>query len=293
MERLSRGVAGRAPASLETSGLATGLDSCLAPHHEPTQYDDHAPDPTLTHRRDGHHAVRLGLDSVRGIGLDLAQRIVAAREERPFADMLDLSRRAGLDSGHLEALATAGAFEPWGLGRREALWSAGFTERADQLEGSGAVVEAPTLPGLDPVGHTLADLWATRVSPDGHPFAHLRQMLTGAGIRSVADLFAGEPDRRVHVAGLVTHRQRPGTAGGVTFLTLEDETGMLNVICTQGVWRRYRQVARNSDSMVVRGVVERQDGVTNLVADRISSLASVNPEAERALQGRHQARNFH
>jgi error-prone DNA polymerase len=272
---------------------ATGLDSCLAPHHEPTPYDARTPDPTPTHRRDGHHAVRLGLDSVRGIGTDLAERIVAARLERPFTDMRDLSRRAGLDTGHLEALATAGAFEPWGLGRREALWNAGFTERSDQLEGSGAAVAAPQLPGLDPVGHTLADLWATRISPDGHPLAHLRPMLTRAGIRSVAELFAGEADRRVHVAGLVTHRQRPGTAGGVTFLNLEDETGMLNVICTQGVWRRYRQVARNANGMVIRGVVERQDGVTNLVADRISSLASVNPDAERALQGRHQARNFH
>jgi error-prone DNA polymerase len=68
---------------------------------------------------------------------------------------------------------------------------------------------------------------------------------------------------------------------------------MLNVICTQGVWRRFRQVARNSDSMVIRGVVERQDGVTNLVADRLSSLASVNPDADRALKDRHQARNFH
>ncbi|HEX7717667.1 MAG TPA: OB-fold nucleic acid binding domain-containing protein, partial [Marmoricola sp.] len=162
-----------------------------------------------------------------------------------------------------------------------------------QLEGAGAVVEAPQLPGMDPVGHTLVDLWATRISPDGHPFAHLRPMLTGAGIRSVGDLNSCEPDRRVHVAGLVTHRQRPGTAGGVTFLNLEDETGMLNVICTQGVWRRYRQVARNADAMVIRGVVERQDGVTNLVADRISSLASVNPDAERALKDRHQARNFH
>jgi error-prone DNA polymerase len=271
----------------------TGVDECLIPHHDPTPYDEQAPDPTLTHRRDGRLAVRLGLDGVRGIGLDLAKRIVAAREERAFTDMLDLSRRAGLDSGHLEALATSGAFEPWGLGRREALWNAGFTERDDQLESSGAVVSAPPLPGLDPVGHTLADLWATRVSPEGHPFAHLRSMLTSAGIRSVGDLFAGEPDRRVHVAGLVTHRQRPSTAGGVTFLNLEDETGMLNVICTAGVWRRYRQVARNADAMVIRGIVERQDGVTNLLADRLSSLAGINPDADRALKGRHQARNFH
>ena len=284
-----------AQAGLELSGdpRPTGLAECLVAHHETTPYDEHAPDPTLTHRRDGHHAVRLGLDSVRGIGTDLARRIVAAREERPFADMLDLSRRAGLDSGNLEALATAGAFEAWGLGRREALWNAGFTERDDQLEGAGAVVAAPPLPGLDPVGHTLADLWATRVSPDSHPMAHLRPMLGRAGIKSVGEVFEGEPNRRVHVAGLVTHRQRPGTAGGVTFINLEDETGMLNVICTQGVWRRFRQVARNSDSMVIRGVVERQDGVTNLVADRLSSLASVNPDADRALKDRHQARNFH
>ena len=155
------------------------------------------------------------------------------------------------------------------------------------------MVAAPQLPGLDPVGHTLADLWATRVSPDGHPIAHLRPLLATSGIKSVAEVMAAEPNRRAHVAGLVTHRQRPGTAGGVTFLNLEDETGMLNVICTQGVWRRFRQVARNANGMVIRGIVERQDGVTNLVADRISSLDSVNPDAERALQGRHQARNFH
>jgi error-prone DNA polymerase len=286
-------VGSRLVAGAPRTSTNEGLDSCLATHHTPTPYDENAPDPTLTHRRDGHHAVRLGLDSVRGIGTDLAKRIVAVREERPFADMLDLSRRAGLDSGHLEALATAGAFEAWGLGRREALWSAGFTERADQLEGSGAVVSAPTLPGLDPVGHTLADLWATRMSPDGHPFTHLRPMLTSAGIGSVADLFSGESGRRVHVAGLVTHRQRPGTAGGVTFLNLEDETGMLNVICTQGVWRRFHQVARGSDALVVRGIVERQDGATNLLADRIGSIGTVHPEAARALKDRHRSRNFH
>jgi len=97
----------------------------------------------------------------------------------------------------------------------------------------------------------------------------------------------------VHVAGLVTHRQRPGTAGGVTFLNLEDETGMLNVICTQGVWNRYRKVARTAAGMVIRGTLERNDGVTNLVADKISSLSSVSPDAELALQqGRHSSRDF-
>ncbi|HET6153777.1 MAG TPA: error-prone DNA polymerase [Marmoricola sp.] len=270
----------------------TGLPSCIASHHEPVPYDETAPDPTLTHRRDGAFAVRLGLDEVRGIGLDVARRIVAAREEKPYADMVDLSRRAGLDSGQLEALATAGAFESWGLSRREALWNAGFTERADQLEGAGAVVAAPMLPGLDPLGVTLADLWATKISPASHPVAHLRPTLDVVGILAVDALRTAEPGRRVHVAGLVTHRQRPGTAGGVTFLNLEDETGMLNVICTEGVWNRYRKVARTAAGMVIRGLLERNDGVTNLLADKISSLDSVSPAAEQALRERHQARDF-
>ncbi|MGO4258513.1 error-prone DNA polymerase [Marmoricola sp. RAF53] len=287
-------VASGAKAGLERLAVPgpAGPDTCLAPYHEPTPYDGDAPDPTATHRRDGAFAVRLGLDSVRGIGADVAARIVAAREERPFRDMVDLSRRASLDSGQLEALATAGAFEVWGMTRREALWSAGFTEREDQLEGAGAVVAAPALPGLDSVGTTLADLWATRISPAGHPVEHLRHALTMAGIKSVADLATSESGRRVHVAGLVTHRQRPSTAGGVTFLNLEDETGMLNVICTQGVWNRYRKVARTAAGMVIRGMVERNDGVTNLVADKIATLESVSPGADLALQDRHRSRDF-
>ncbi|MBO9522865.1 MAG: error-prone DNA polymerase [Nocardioidaceae bacterium] len=275
----------------EEAAAPTGLDACLE-HHQPTPYDPDAPDPTPTHRRDGAFAVRLGLDEVRGIGTDVAERIVAARDERPFADMVDLSRRARLDSGQLEALATAGAFEAWGLGRREALWGAGFTEREEHLAGSSAVVAAPALPAMDEVGTTLADLWATRISPHSHPVGLLRPVLEQAGIRSVAALMKSEAGRRVHVAGLVTHRQRPSTAGGVTFLNLEDETGMLNVICTQGVWNRYRKVARTAAGMVIRGMLERNDGVTNLHADKIVSLAEVSPEAEQALQARHTPRNF-
>jgi error-prone DNA polymerase len=178
------------------------------------------------------------------------------------------------------------------MSRRDALWHAGFTEREDQLEGAAAVVAAPMLPGLDPVGVTLSDLWATRISPDSHPIGHLRPTLGLVGIVAVSRLGEIESGRRVHVAGLVTHRQRPSTAGGVTFLNLEDETGMLNVICTEGVWNRYRKVARTAAGMVIRGVLERNDGVMNLLADKISSLDSVSPQAEGALQARHQARNF-
>jgi error-prone DNA polymerase len=287
-----------AQAGLELTGAPgpTGLDSCLAREHEPTPYDESAPDPTTTHRRDGGYAVRLGLDSVRGIGSEVAGRIVAAREQHPFADMVDLSRRAGLTAAQLEALATAGACACFGLGRREALWHAGFTESADQLAGAAPVAAAPALPGMDAVELTMADLWATKVSPDDHPLTHLRGLLRQHGVHSVAGLAEVDSGRRVHVAGLVTHRQRPGTAGGVTFLNLEDETGMLNVVCSQGVWRRHRRVARTVSALVVRGILERQDGVMNLVADKLAPISELYPEsagAARVLRAPHTSRDFH
>ncbi|KQW52504.1 DNA polymerase III subunit alpha [Nocardioides sp. Root1257] len=276
-------------------GRPTGLDSC---RHDGARTDwvPGTPDPTPAHRRDTAYAVRLGLDSVRGIGATVAQRIVAARAERPFTDQVDLSRRAGLDARQLEALATAGvfddAFASGPVSRRQALWNAGWTEGEEHLEGIRVTATAPMLPDMDVVETTMADLWATGITPDVHPVALLREALRVAGIRSVADTATAEPGRRVHVAGLVTHRQRPGTAGGVTFLNLEDETGMLNVICTVGVWRRYRSVATSSAGMVIRGILERQDGVTNLVADRLAPLEEVHPSAGRALRSRHRSRDF-
>lgn len=273
-------------------GGPAGMPSCLADHPGRVEWVEGTPDPTPAHRRDTSYAVRLGLDSVRGISTEVAMRIVAARAERPFADQVDLSRRAGLDARQLEALATAGAFEGSGLTRRQALWNAGWTEGAEHLEGIRVAGPAPMLPEMDDVEVTMADLWATGMTPGSHPFEHLRDRLRAVGIKSVADAFVAEPGRRVHVAGLVTHRQRPGTAGGVTFLNLEDETGMLNVICTVGVWRRYRTVASSAAGMVIRGILERQDGVTNLVADRLDPIEQVHAEAGRALRARHRSRDF-
>lgn len=283
----------RATADLELAGDPgpTGLDACLS-DGEWAPWVPGTPDPTPEHRRDTSYAVRLGLDSVRGISTEVAERIVAAREERSFADQADLSRRAGLDARQLEALATAGVFEGTGLTRRQALWNAGWTETDQHLEGVRVAGPAPMLPDMDDVEITMADMWATGITPGAHPFEHLRDRLRAVGIKSVADCFVVEPGR-VHVAGLVTHRQRPGTAQGVTFLNLEDETGMLNVICTVGVWRRYRNVANSAAGMVIRGILERRDGVTNLLADRLSAIETVHAEAGQALQARHRSRDFH
>jgi error-prone DNA polymerase len=270
----------------------TGLEPCLEPHFSRTEWRADAPDPTLTHRRDGRHAVRLGLDSVRGIGLEVAERIVAARDQAPFSDVTDLSRRARLTSAQLEALATAGAFDSMGLDRRQALWVAGAAERPDHLAGTTPAPAPPPLPAMSDVELTLADLWATRISPERHPVEHLRDELTRAGIKSVGELQQSAPNRRVHVAGLVTHRQRPGTAQGVTFLNLEDETGMLNVVCSVGVMRAHRHAARNRVAVVVRGILEREEGAVNLVADRVEGIDVVVPGAEAVLQARAQSRDF-
>ncbi len=253
---------------------------------------DGTPPPQDPQRYDGGLAVRLGLDAVKGIGTELAERIVAERAEAPYDDITDLSRRAGLTSAQLEALATAGAFDGLGLDRRQALWMSGYAENPAHLPGSTPAPAPPTLPVMSEVELTLADLWATRISPERHPVEHLRDDLARAGIRSIADLATTDSGRRVHVAGLVTHRQRPGTAGGITFLNLEDETGMLNVICSQGVMRVHRRAARNRVAVVIRGLLERQDGVTNLVADRVEPLESVLPGMGEALQARQSSRDF-
>jgi len=224
------------------------------------------PDPRL--------AVRLGLAPVRGIGEKTAERIVAEREARgPFADLADLARRVRLTAAQLEALATAGALDSFGLERREALWAAGvLAQEHATLPHTAVGFEAPMLPGMDEVETAVADVWATGVSPDSFPTQFLRPELTAQGIYSIAGLAACETGSRVEVAGVVTHRQRPGTAGGVTFLSLEDETGLLNVVCSPGLWARYRQVARTSAALVVRGTIERGDGVLNVVADHVRHL---------------------
>ena len=225
----------------------------------------------------GGAEVRLGLASVRGIGWELAERIVAARRaDGPFASMEDLVRRVpDLTIAHLEALATAGAFgDSLGLERRQALWLAGAAARSrpGTLPGTAGPVLAPRLPGMTPVEEAVADLWATGVSPDGHPTAFLRSELDRLCVSTAVDLQTREPGRTVVVAGVVTHRQRPMTARGTTFMNLEDETGLINVVVSVGCWQRFRSVARGAPALVVRGRLERSEGVVNIVAEHLQPL---------------------
>jgi error-prone DNA polymerase len=219
----------------------------------------------------GVWAVRLGLGYVRSLGEEVAERVA---EGRPYASMADLVRRTGVGEGQVEALATAGAFGSLGLERRGALWAAGAVAqaRADRLPGAVVGAEAPRLPGMSPVELGVADLWATGLSGDSHPVQFARERLDSLGAVAADGLAAVPPGARVLVGGVVTHRQRPATAGGTTFLNLEDETGLINVICSRGVWTRYRRVARSAAALLVRGRLERAEGVINVIADQIRPL---------------------
>ena len=265
------------PSGPDAPPVAAGRAACVAAEQPPVQaFDRDAPVDDAGHRRDGALAVRLGLADVRMIGQATAARIVTERDSYgPFTSLNDLARRAGLNTEQLESLATAGAFEGLGLDRRQALWSAGEAalDTDAHLQGSLETVQPPLLELMTPVEKVAYDLWATGISPDDHPIRYARAALTAQGALRSDQLTAHENGRRVSVGGVVTHRQRPATANGVTFINLEDEFGTLNVVASVGVWTRYRRVARESPALVVRGILERSpEGVINLVADRFEPL---------------------
>ena len=229
--------------------------------------------------------------------------------------MEDVVRRGGLSAAQAEALATAGAFECFGLARREALWAAGAIAQAgpghagtDQparparagparaaesgrqhgpesggryqavrLAGLVTGTEAPPLPGMSPTELNRADLWATGLSPDSYPTELLRPQLRALGVVLAADLDRLADGAAVTIGGLVTHRQRPMTAKGVVFVNLEDETGLVNVICPLAVWERFGQVARSAPGLLVRGKLEKADGAINVLASHDRS----SPDAVR------------
>ncbi|EFS73544.1 DNA polymerase III, alpha subunit [Cutibacterium modestum HL037PA3] len=264
-------------------GLETGMDDCLHDHDESEigAFDPNHDDGD--HRRDTHFAVRLGLSDVSGISTETATRIVEERERGFFTSLDDLARRVDLSSEEVEALALAGAFDDLVGSRRGALWQIGQINGVapGQLDVQVAT-QPPLLPELTQMELLGDDLRATGISTDDHPIRHMRDALNRRGVVRVDQLDGVESGRRIEVAGVVTHRQRPGTAGGVTFLNLEDETGLLNVLVAPMAWRHYRRVARTLRALVVRGILGRGDeGVMSLQADRLEALDLSVPTRSR------------
>ncbi|QTG74648.1 error-prone DNA polymerase [Trueperella pecoris] len=270
--------------------LVLPVDVCFSREHshvETTPWHKARTHPLVD--ADPCRGVRLGLSNIKGLH-GAVGRILAARDERQFDSVADLARRAQLSTADLEKLAAAGALSSLGMGRREGIWAAEAlsyvatrNRQSVQLTIPGLYVgaKAPQLAPMSPVEENMADLRSTGLSVSAHPMEFLRSRLDSEGVVSIGALAECRPGRRVKVAGVVTHRQRPHTASGITFLSLEDESGLLNVVCSVGLWERYRKVLRTSQGLIVRGVVERADGVTNLVADAAEKLDLSVPLASR------------
>jgi error-prone DNA polymerase len=215
-------------------------------------------------------ALRLGLRLVRGLSEAAAQRLVAARARRPWRDLQNLARRAALNKHDLSCLAHAGALKTLAGHRRAAWW-----------EVLGVETELPVFPELEireprpPLpppteGEDLrADYASTGLTLGRHPLALLRPQLKRLRLRSAAELQQVEHKRLVRTAGLVITRQRPGTSSGVTFLTLEDETGTVNVVVWRDLAERARQALLGARLLGVIGIWERRDAVTHLIAGRL------------------------
>ncbi|MEF2979197.1 error-prone DNA polymerase [Subtercola sp. YIM 133946] len=271
----------------ESPVAATGMPGCVEFEQPPvsTVFDREVPPDFAQHRRDGNLVVRLGLAEIKSIGKKVAERIVAERDRGgEYLSMADVARRNDLNTVQMEALASSGAFTSLKLTRREALWEAGNAaqDKSEYLPGTFVSVQPPLLPMLSPTEQVIYDLWSTGISPDDHPVAHSRGLLDARGALSIAECSTTENGRRIEVGGVVTHRQRPATASGMTFVNLEDETGILNVICSVGVWGRYRRVAREAPAMIVRGIIERSpEGILNLIADRFELLPLGAPTRSR------------
>ena len=222
----------------------------------------------------GQPAIRVGLAEVRNLGKAAAEAIVAGQ---PYASLEDFARRNSLTVPALEALATAGAFGCFGLSRREALWAAGAAAGiADgQLPGTTIGMTAPPLPDMTPAEVTFADMWATGTYGGTHPIEHIREGLAERGVSPASDLRDARNGSLITVGGLVTHRQQPGTARGVVFLSLEDETGMANVICPPDVWQQNRKTGMTASALLISGRVERLDGAVSLLATGLRKLRVV------------------
>ena len=221
--------------------------------------------------RPSRRSVRMGLRYVKSLSEERDwRRIAAARAERPFASLADFSRRTRLDDRVLRRLAEAGAFAPFEGRRRAALWEA---------QGLGPASEAPLpvapdepLPDFDPLDNFQAIDWDYRFSAHstrGHPLAPLREALAAQDLPD-ARTVAGMPDGgQVRYAGLVICRQRPGTASGVTFMTLEDETGFVNVVIWKQVFDDHAVLARTASFLGVSGKLQSESGVVHVVADTL------------------------
>ncbi|QDT53927.1 Error-prone DNA polymerase [Caulifigura coniformis] len=221
----------------------------------------------------GQAAVRLGFCMVSGMPAKAVEQIMAARSSGPFRSLAEFRQRTHLGRPVLARLAQADAFGSLQLDRRQGYWQALEQAASGPLEFQADDAPTPPLGQMHAWDHVLADYRTTGLSLRNHPLTFLRHELDNLGVTPSSGLADWPEDRRVKVAGLVLLRQRPGTASGITFCTLEDECGHVNLLVHAGTWERFHKPARTSRLMLARGMVQRQHGVIHVIVDRIEDLS--------------------
>ena len=219
---------------------------------------------------DTEGALRLGFHLVRGLGSAQKERLEVALRSGPFADLLAFAQRTQLEKEAIENLAVAGAFAPWFGSRREAMWA---LRALDEREARGELgklmdVDEPAVrfAALSAKAETAFDLWSTGVTTKAQVVAHFRAQLDAQRVLTAARLAEMPNHLACRIGGLVITRQRPGTAKGFVFLTIEDETGLVNVIVRPDVYEKYRRVIRTSNMLVIEGVLQKEQGTIDLLA---------------------------
>jgi error-prone DNA polymerase len=234
-------------------------------------------------------AVRMGLRWIKGFRTELGEKLLAARPRNGFASVEDLARRTGFERSILGRLAESGALGSLRGDRRDALWQARGLHRASDADLHLAERETdPKLESLDWLEEVDWDFRTTRHSTRGHPLAPLRLELSALGLPDARTLNAKPPNSRVQYAGMVINRQRPKTAGGVVFMTLEDETGFVNLVFWAQVFEEYSLLARTLSLMGVRGRLQSENGVQHLVVEQVFEPGLAEP-----FRRRQKSRDFH
>lgn len=266
------------PARIDASEWESTLESCDDRARDGLGNGPRGEDGSRTGRRGGFRteqpALRLGMRLVKSLSQAAAERIVAARKDRPFTSVQDLAVRAALDRGDLEALAAAGALASLSGNRHLAFWEVAGTERPLPLAPPGA--QAPCADAGRPLlttpteGESIAaDYASVGLTLGRHPLALLRERLRSERISTAAELSELPDGRLVRTAGIVLLRQHPTNAKGVTFVTLEDETGQVNLIVWQKLGETQRRPLVESRLLEVRGKLQRQGSVMHVVAHRL------------------------
>jgi error-prone DNA polymerase len=217
----------------------------------------------------GEFALRMGLRYVKGLGERERERIEAARAAGPFTSVADFVGRTGLDRRRQTMLAEAGAFGSFDRNRRSALWQVhGYVRAVGDTLPVRVAEESPAFAALAPIENILWDYRTSDHSVRGHPLAPLRAQLAARRLPDARTVQTMRDGQRVHYAGIVICRQRPGTASGVTFMTLEDETGFVNAVVWRQVFEDNALLLKTASFLGITGALQVQQGVVHLVVDK-------------------------